>query len=137
MASRKKSWTEKLDAGREPKVARMEKAFAGIPVGALMLVSTPREVLEFVKRIPEGRAVTQAELRARIAKKHHADAACPISTGIFVRIVAESAWEQIQAGKAPSEVAPFWRVVEPKSPLAKKLTCGVGFVENMRRVEGI
>jgi hypothetical protein len=135
--ARKKTWREKLDHGREPHVAKLEKAFAGVPAGALLLISSPREVQAFVQKIPEGCAVTPAEMRDRLAKRHHADAACPVSTGIFLRIVAEAAWEEIALGKDPGEVAPFWRSVEPKSPLAKKLTCGPQFIEKMRRAEGI
>jgi hypothetical protein len=135
--ARRKTWLEKLNSGSEPHVEKTSKLFCGIPAGSLLLISNSREVQALVKRIPEGRALTQAEVRARLAKRHHADAACPISTGIFLRIVAEAAWEEIAAGKDPSEVTPFWRIVEPGSPLAKKLTCGTAFVERMRRSEGI
>ncbi len=135
--ARRKTWTEKLDCGREPHVEKIEKLFCGIPPGSLLLVSSPREVQALVKRIPEGRALSPAEVRARLAQRHHADATCPVSTGIFLRIVAEAAWEEIAAGKDPGDVPPFWRVVEPGSPLAKKLTCGTAFLERMRRSEGI
>lgn len=135
--ARRKTWAEKLQSGREPHVEKTDKLFCGIPAGSLLLISSPREVQSLVKRIPEGRALTPAEVRARLAKRHHADAACPVSTGIFLRIVAEAAWEEMEAGKDPSEVPPFWRVVEPGSPLSKKLTCGTAFVERMRRSEGI
>jgi hypothetical protein len=135
--AKRKTWQEKLDDGREPHVDKIEKAFAGIPAGSLLLISTPREVQRFVQKIPEGRGVTPAEMRQRLAKRHHADATCPVTTGIFLRIVAEAAWEEIQAGKDPAEVTPFWRVLEPQAPLAKKLACGPAFVEKIRRAEGI
>jgi hypothetical protein len=48
-----------------------------------------------------------------------ADATCPVSTSFFLRTVAEAAWDELEGGKSTSEVAPFWRVVDPKSPLAK------------------
>lgn len=133
----RKTWTQKLENGRKPEMVRLEKAFGGIAAGGLMLVSTPLEVQAHIERIGEGASLTPAQLRDRLAKKHGANGTCPISTGIFLRIVAEAAWEQIQAGKDPGEVAPFWRVVEPGSPLAKKLTCGDEFVKRMRRQEGI
>ena len=134
--ARRKGWSEKLDSARTPR-EKTDKLFRGVPAGSLLLISSPREVQALVKRIPEGRALTQPEVRARLAKRHHADATCPISTGIFLRIVAEAAWAEIEAGRDPGEVTPFWRVVEPGSPLAKKLTCGADFVERMRRQEGI
>jgi hypothetical protein len=135
--ARRKTWQEKMDNGREPVVVKLKKTFAGVPEGADLLVSTPREVERYIRRIPEGRAVQPVELRKKLASKHSADATCPVSTGIFLRIVSEATWEEIQHGKDPSEVAPFWRIVEPGSALEGKLSCGAGFVRKMRRAEGI
>ena len=136
MATRK-TWQEKMNNGRKPEVVRIEKAYAGIPVGARVLVSTPHEVDAFIKKIPEGRFVTAEELRRKMAAKHGADAACPLLTGILLRIVSEAAWERIKDGKDPSEVTPFWRVVKRGSPLSKKLACGETFVRKMQRQESI
>ena len=135
--ARRKTWQEKKDNGREPIVVKLKKSFAGVPEGAALLISTPREVERYIRRIPEGRAVQPTELRRKLAARHAADATCPVSMGIFLRIVAEAAWEEIQDGKDPSEVAPFWRIVEPGSALEGKLTCGPAFVRKMRRAEGI
>lgn len=136
MAGRK-SWQEKLDNGREPKVVRLKRPLAGIPMGSDILVSTPREVDQFIRRIPSGRFVDPRELREQMAAKHSVMAACPVSTGIFLRIVGEAAWEQIQEGKDASKVTPFWRVVAPGSSLELKLSCGAAFVRKMQRREGI
>lgn len=133
----RKTWLQKLDNGREPKVVRTDKDFAGVPAGSDMLVSTPREVDTFLRKIKEGVSMTPAQVRDKLARKHHADASCPVSTGIFLRIAADAAWEEIGQGKDPSEVTPFWRVVEPGSALARKLSCGEAFLIRMRRQEGI
>ena len=134
---KRKTWQEKLDIDRKPEVVRIEKAYAGIAAGTPVLVSTPREVDAFIKRIPAGRFVAPHEVRRRLAAKHGADTACPLATGIFLRIASEAAWERIERGQDPSDVTPFWRVVPPKSPLAKKLTCGPAFVKKMQLQEGI
>src|SRR5262245_38198780 len=134
--AKRKTWQEKLNINRKPEVVRIEKSYAGIPVGAQVLVSTPNEVNAFVRRIPEGRFVPPEEVRRRLAVKHGADTACPLATGIFLRIMAEAAWEQIQQGKDSADVTPFWRVVPPRSSLAKKLACGEAFVRKMQRQEG-
>jgi len=135
--AKRKSWQEKLNINRKPEVVGIQKSYAGIPAGAQVLVSTPREVAAFVRRIPAGRFVAPEQVRRRLAAKHNANAACPLATGIFLRIVAEAAWEQIQQGQDASEVTPFWRVIPPRSPLAKKLTCGEAFVRKMQRQESI
>jgi hypothetical protein len=135
--ARRKTWLEKLDNGREPKVVRLKKSFSGVPAGSDILVSTPREVEQFIRRIPAGRFVDPKELREKMAAKYSVAAACPVSTGIFLRIVGEAAWEEIQQGKDASAVTPFWRVVAPGSSLEQKLSCGPAFVRRMQRREGI
>jgi hypothetical protein len=40
---------------------------------------------------------------------------------MFIRIAAEAAREKLDAGASPSDVTPFWRVIAPRSPLAKKM----------------
>jgi hypothetical protein len=37
-------------------------------------------------------------LRRELAQVHGADATCPVSTAIFPRVVAEAAWDDVQAG---------------------------------------
>ena len=41
---RKKTWTEKLAIGREPKVETLAKRFAGIEPGKRLLIATPLAV---------------------------------------------------------------------------------------------
>ena len=78
-----------------------------------------------------------AELRDHIARKHHVQQACPITTGIFLRIASEAAIEDIIAGQKIDDVMPFWRIVKPDSTIGKKLACGQDFISQMRRLEGI
>ncbi len=66
---------------------------------------------------------------------HGADATRPVSTAIFLRTVAKAAWDEIESGKSAAEVTPFWRVVDPKSPLAKKLRAGSQWIEQQRLAE--
>jgi alkylated DNA nucleotide flippase Atl1 len=75
-----------------------------------------------IRKVPRGKLVTQAELREKLARAAGADVACPITTGIFVRIVAEAAAEDMRAGKA--RVTPYWRVVRDDGRLLEKLPGG-------------
>jgi hypothetical protein len=54
------------------------------------------------------------------ALEHDADYTCPVTAGIFLRIVAEANFEKLQQGKSLEDITPFWRVVEPNSTLSKK-----------------
>jgi hypothetical protein len=62
---------------------------------------------------------------------------CPLTASIFARIAAEAALEDMAGGKPAEKITPFWRLIDPKSPIAKKLSCGPQFLAKMRRTEGI
>lgn len=107
----------------------------GVPAGAKLLISTPTEIDAYVRAIPSGETRDVHALRADLAKRHKADTTCPMTTGIFARIMAETALEQIAAGAKETDVAPFWRLIDPKSPLAAKLTCGPDYIVHRRALE--
>jgi hypothetical protein len=114
----------------------LDKDFAGVPAGSRLLISCPLEVEEYLNsRVPLGETREIQQMRRELAAMHGADAACPVSTAIFLRTVAEAAWDDIEAGKPVTAVAPFWRVVDPKSPLAKKLRAGSSWIEQQRAAE--
>jgi hypothetical protein len=127
-----KTWQEKYQNPPHSKVEVLEKPAFGVSAGAKMLISTPAEIEKVIRRIPKGETRTIIQLRATLAEAAGADVTCPLTTGIFLRIVAEVAWEEFEAGRDP---APFWRVVDPRAPLAKKLRCGTEFIAEQRRQE--
>ena len=137
MARARKTWNEKLLGRLTPEVEVIERPFAGVPAGSRLLIPTPMLVKEYIEAIPRGEERTIPQMRAELATRHGADASCPMTSSIFVRIVAEAAWEDHLGGRPVESLAPFWRIVQPKSDLAKKLACGTDFVEARRRGEGI
>jgi hypothetical protein len=118
----KKSWVEKRDCGKMPHVKVLDKPFAGIKDGCKMLITSPTEIDQFIRSIPKGKLIQPSEMREQLAKRHGADATCPVSTGIFLKIVAEAAIEEKNNGKPIKEITPFWRVIDCGSPLAQKLS---------------
>jgi hypothetical protein len=135
MARKTKSWAEKMVSG-PPHIDVIDKPFAGIPAGTRLLISSPAAVSAFVtRRLPAGQTMSIPELRAALARDAGAQATCPLTTSIFVRIAAEAAWDELEAGAALAEVTPFWRVVDPDSALAKKLRCGPQWVAQQRAAE--
>ena len=133
-----KSFREKHDGHKyPPKVETLDKPWAGLQKGQTIGIATPKHMSAYFQKIPRGETRTIEDLRASIAKQLKADAACPMTTGIFCRIAAEAALEEIAEGAKPAEVAPFWRLIDPKSPLAKKLSCGPDFIREMRQLEGV
>ena len=102
-----------------------------------MLIATPTIVNEYVIGIPKGTQTTLQQMRKDLAAEYNADYTCPITSGIFVRIVAENAYEEHQKGKPVKNIAPFWRIIDLGSPAAKKLTFGTDFLIEQRRLEGL
>ena len=126
--TKKKSWLDKLNENKEPKIKRIEIDFADIPAGSTMFIATPKLIDQYIKEIGIGKRIDIKTLRKDLAIEHNADYTCPVTTGIFLRIVAEANYEKLQSGKPIGEITPFWRVIEPKSALAKKLTFGQEFI---------
>ncbi|MFM7389159.1 MAG: hypothetical protein ACKO34_00875 [Vampirovibrionales bacterium] len=134
MISRKKSWVEKRDCGKMPHVTTIEKSFAGVPAGSKLLISSPSEINEFVQTIPKGKQIDPLEMRRELVQHYLADATCPVSTGIFLRIVAEAAIEEYKAGKPLEAITPFWRIINPNSALFKKLDMTIDEYEKLKKM---
>ena len=124
----KKTWLDKLNETKEPKIKRIDIDFADIPAGSNMLIATPKIIDNYIQEIGVGKRIDTKTLRKDLALAHNADYTCPVTTGIFLRIVAEANYEKLQQGKHVKEITPFWRVIEPKSVLAKKRTFGQDFL---------
>jgi hypothetical protein len=130
-----KTWADKRRA-KPPHTVTLDKDFAGVAAGSRLLISCPLELEEYLrKHVPAGTTKEIQQVRRELASLHDADATCPVSTSIFLRTVSEAAWDELNSGKAITEVAPFWRVVDPKSPLAKKLRAGSQWIEQQRLAE--
>ena len=124
----KKTWLDKLNETKEPKIKRIDIDFADIPAGSNMLIATPKIIDKYIQEIGVGKRIDTKTLRKDLALAHNADYTCPVTAGIFLRIVAEANYEKLQQGKTVEEITPFWRVIEPNSVLAKKLTFGQDFL---------
>lgn len=136
MTAKKKSWVEKRECGKAPHVKVIDKSFAGIAAGSKMLISSPQEIDDFCNKIPKGKFVEPSQMRCELAKKYKADAACPVTTGIFLRIVAEAALEEHSQGKPANKVTPFWRVISNDSALAKKLSVDTNQIDIIKKLAG-
>lgn len=133
-----KTWTDKVnDTSKVHVVKKVDKDFAGIPTNSTMLIATPKIIDAYVRQIPKGTGTTLQVMRKDLAQEYNAEYTCPVTSGIFLRMVAEASFEQMSQGKAIAAVAPFWRIVDEKSPLLKKLSFGKGFVLQQRKKEGL
>jgi alkylated DNA nucleotide flippase Atl1 len=122
----RKPWSEKLHTDQPAKVVpippKMRRRFGSLRKSATILIPRPLDVDALIRKVPRGKLVTQGHLREKLARDAAADVACPITTGIFVRIVAEAAEESARAGKG--RITPYWRVVRDDGRLLEKLPGG-------------
>ncbi len=133
--TKRKSWVEKRNSSRQAEVEVLQKPFADKLVGDKMLVPTPQIVDAYIRTIPKGKETTMAQMRKDLASEYHADKTCPLTSGIFLRIVAEAAHEELAQGKPIGKITPYWRIMDEKSNTAQKLTVGMDFLKEQRKKE--
>ena len=130
-----KSWREKLNIDKSFVVKKLDNNFSDMKVGENMLIATPKIIDEYIKQIPKGININIKTLRNDLALTYNADTTCPVTTGIFLRIVSEAAYEDLLNGE--KNITPFWRVVDHESKTAGKLACGINFIKKRRSEENI
>ena len=120
-----KSWRQKMENPPEglPKVvdvtAKYEKRFGG----RMVLVPTPLLTDAVIRKVGKGKLITVNQIREKLAGQFNADSTCPMTVGIFLRIISEFAEEQRQTGK--KRITPYWRVVKTDGTLNPKFPGGV------------
>ena len=135
--AKRKTAREKLAVKKDSKKVLMEKPFGGIKRGEMMLVATPQMVDAYIREIPHGQSRSIPDLRADLAKAEGCDGTCPMSTSIFVRMVAEAALEDLSDGKTVSEISPFWRVIASDDKIAKRLNLDPAWIDEQRSLEAL
>lgn len=113
---------EKLERHQEPKIVHIPPRMQSRMGKGRMVIPRPLDVDALMRRVPKGKLVTVFQLREELARRSKVDVACPLCTGIFVRIAAEAAEEDRRAGK--KVVTPFWRVISGEGRLNPKFPGG-------------
>ena len=117
-------WRKRFHAAKSPHIVMLHTDFAGVKAGNTMLISSPGEIANYLARVPRGEIRTIDRLRNELARKAGAQSMCPVTTAIYLKVVAEVALTDLAEGKPVDQVIPFWRVVLPDSKVAGKLSCG-------------
>jgi hypothetical protein len=131
----RKSWREKLaDSKGLPKVGKVTGKMCRRWGRGAMVIPAPGEVDALMKQVPRGRVVTVNDLRLTLARSHHVDFACPITTGIFSWIAAHAAVEAEADGA--KNITPFWRTLKTGGEVNPKFPGGIGQLAKRLRAEG-
>ncbi|HMF91410.1 MAG TPA: hypothetical protein VKL40_12260 [Candidatus Angelobacter sp.] len=127
-------WRQKLERHQQAKVVDIPPNMQQRWGKGTMVIPRPLDVDELIRQVRQGKLVTVLQLREEPAKRSRVDVACPLTTGIFVRIAAEAAEEDRRAGaKAPT---PYWRVLSSQGGLNPKFPGGVAAQKRRLSAEG-
>ena len=107
----------------------LDNRFSDISAGEKMLISSPEKISEFIFKIPKGSYLSIKELRRELALKAGADNTCPVTTGIFIRMAIEQNKDDVNF--------PYWRVIDEKHPIVKKLKLDKNQIKKRRFDDGI
>jgi len=99
-----------------------------------LLIPDPRELDALLRRVRKGTVLRLGKLRTDLVQGTQADVACPLVTGIFLRMVAEAAEEDRKDGK--QRITPYWRVVRDDGGLFEKFPGGVAAQQRLLKAEG-
>lgn len=133
--TKKINWQDKMMQGKPHQVKTLDKTFAGMEAGQLMLLPSAKIIDAFIQKIPKGKSMGIVEMRKKLAKKYKAEVTCPIATGFVMKIVAEAAFEKLNSGEALKNITPIWRVLDKDSKTINKLSFDTDFIFTQRKRE--
>ena len=131
------SLKDKFEKRTNIEVKSITKSFWGNPNGSKMLIPSPNIIQKYIDQSEFGDKLDIKTMRKDLAVEYNADFTCPLTTGIFLKIVAEYNHEKFLENKEIENICPFWRIIEPKSNLAQKLNFDKMFIVRHRKVEKI
>ncbi len=129
--ARQKLDSEHLSHGKAfPIPSAMERSVGK----GMMIVPRPTDVEAAMRTPRKGSLITMGMIRARLAKAAGVELCCPLTTGIFARLAAEAAEEDLAAGK--KRVTPYWRTIRDDGKLNDKFPGGAAAQALRLRAEG-
>ena len=105
--NRVKNWKEKYESTNAKEGIEIIKT---TPKG-LMYISSPKEIVQEIKKIPKGETITTKDLAENLTKKYKTDYTCGLTTGIFIAIIANYVESE------DIKDIPYWRVTKSKGEL--------------------
>lgn len=127
-------WREKLNRITSHKITDIPPKMQ-IRLGkGKILIPNPADIEKLVRKIRKGKLVTKSELRRKLADDFEVDVACPITTGIFLRIISEASEEDFINGK--KLITPYWRILDDEGCLNEKFPGGIKKQSHYLKKEG-
>ncbi len=106
---------------RQPEIHILDKSKCGLVAGQKMLIPTLTEIEAALVKLTPGAVTSGVAFRALVAEPFGADGCCTFATNKALRSIAEAACARLSNGESPVNILPFWRVIDSKSTIAKRL----------------
>lgn len=127
-------WRDKRDRLQQPQIVdvppKMQPRFGP----GRMVIATPKIIDGIVREIPKGKLATVSQIMEKLCRDFKTDSACPITTGIFLNIVAKATEEDRAQGR--KDLTPYWRVLKTGGALNPKYPGGMEAHARMLSDEG-
>jgi alkylated DNA nucleotide flippase Atl1 len=136
----RKSWLEKMeDKPGLPKTLKFDPKFPcgkalekmGAEKGDSVIITQAGDVIEVMKKVPNGKLITLREICMELAKKHKVKYCCTLVAGIHVMTAANAAEEN--KGK---QKLPYWRTLKNTGQLNPKYPGGEVRQKKLLEAEG-
>ncbi|MCL1836370.1 MAG: MGMT family protein [Treponema sp.] len=123
----KKTFNEKLNfSGHLPKVEKItDPRLIERYKATTIVIAAPIEYDRLMKKVPAGKLTTIDRMMSRLAKKHNAGCACPMTAGIFVNIAAKASEERLAQNPGSTDETPWWRTLKKGGLLNEKFPDGI------------
>jgi hypothetical protein len=105
----------------QPEIHILDKEKCGLVAGQKMLIPTLTDIEAGLRKLTPGAVTSGPAFRALVAEPFGADGCCTFATNKALRSIAEADCARLLNGESPVDVLPFWRVIDSKSTIAKRL----------------
>lgn len=131
------NFQDRYDQAPASYIRTNDKKFADLEAGTTILIPSPQDIEGVINELESGDTIELGELRSRLADSHDADGSCPVMTGMNLRVVAELAFDALDAGVPINDVVPVWRAVSPSSTPATKRAGAPDLIRKLRFNEAV
>lgn len=118
-----KNWKMKMEKPSSHEIVELSPNSPAAWGQGTMVIVTPKIIDTLVNSVPKGKLITIGAMREKFARDYDTNTTCPLTTGIFLRIVAEAAEENSREGN--KNITPYWRVVRDTGEMIDKFPGGV------------
>lgn len=133
--AKKKTWLQKLEEDKPPQIIELTGEGAEKWGGESMVITSPKIIANFIKEIPKGQLANMKFIRSCQAARFNTQIACPLTSGIFLRIIAEAVEEQKLLGN--NLKIPYWRVIKDDGSLNLKFQAHHIYKQNILKVKDL